>query len=394
MVDQLNVMGDVRPEDEPLPFLSNFQDIFLTIGLVIFLAGVSITMVLIGDDLVSDAKSAAFVVAGLSAVVLAIVWLLSQALVRKRRRILPGIVLNLTFLGLIFVIASNLYGGIYGENVLDDIENIGDRFENAEWAGQDLEDAEPTHEVLRDVAGKVRDTLPWSVKGFFLGMPVLMALAGFYYYRRFQLPFSSATFALAVIGVVLTLIFFAFPYDVFRFSPSIYFLSGLALLVAGVSFDMRDPERVTRWSGNGFWLHFFAAPMVLGGALMIASIGPAYDIPTMIEGDVEQFSNPFSVGQSIVTLIIIGIFAVISLLLNRRALVVAGLVSAGIAIGVIVRASGLGGAEVAAVTLMVLGGGILLLGLGWNAARRALLAVVPSGGFWDRVFPRVEEADG
>ena len=197
----------------------------------------------------------------------------------------------------------------------------------------------------------------------------------------------------AAVGLLFCEAFYLSPYDTIRFLPTVIFLSGLLLLIAGVLYDMRDPQRVTRWSGNGFWLHFFAAPLVLTGALTIAAQGFAFDFPAMEGNNIDFFAKRFSPRQSVITLIVIAVFAVISLLLNRRALLVAGLLSAGIAIGVIVKAIGLGGAEVAAVTLIVLGGGILLLGLGWHTARMALLTFVPNSGVWRRVFPR-ETIDG
>ncbi|WP_370337286.1 hypothetical protein [Parvularcula marina] len=388
MTDQLGIQGDVRPEDEPLPFLSNFQDIFLSIGLIIFLVGISILAVTIGESLITNSDTAPWVIAGLCGAVLAIVWVLSEVIVRKRRRILPGIILCVTFMWLIQAIGMNIYAGTFGERIEDDFDSI-------EWVDPDIDDSQVTHEALRKVAASARDTLPWSAKGFFLAMPVLMLAGAFIYYRRFQLPFSSAMVGLSTISVAFTFLLFAFPYDILRFLPLIGFLSGLAMLIGGIHFDMRDPERVTRWSGNGFWLHFFAAPMLLSSVLFISYFGISFSVPDMVAGDFEFWEkNPFTVQQSIVTLTIIGIFAVISLLLNRRALVVSGLVSAGIAIWIIVDATGLGGAQVAALTLILLGGGILFLGLGWNGARKVLLALVPSSGVWGRIFPRVDNVDG
>ncbi|MEM9233263.1 MAG: hypothetical protein AAGA69_03385 [Pseudomonadota bacterium] len=386
MTDQLGIQGDVRPGDEPLPFLSNFQDIFLSIGIVIFLSGMGILVGRLGAEIVPDAASMMATIAGLLFLMLVVVWILSEIIVRKRRRILPGIILCVTFLILTCAIFVNLYGAAVGENALDQLDQI-------EWTEPDVEDEDVTHEVLREVAGDAMAVLPWTVKGFLIAITAFMLASAFVYYRRFRLPFASAMVGLGVVGVIACILLLALPYDTIRFSPSIGLLSGLALLVAGVSYDMRDPERVTRWSGNGFWLHFVAAPLLLSSALTITTTGFAYDIPQMIQGDFDQWDNPFSVGQSVVTLVVIGVFAIISLLLNRRALVVAGLVSAGFAIAVIVNSSGLGEAEVAAVTLIALGGGILLLGLGWNAARKALLVFVPSGGFWGRIFPR-ETVDG
>lgn len=377
-----------RAEDEPLPFLSNFQDIFLSVGIIIFLVGISILTGSIGVRLADGAGSPFFVMAAISGAVLAVVWALSEVIVRRRRRILPGIILCIAFMGLSFSILTNVYTGIVGEDVME-------RLDDAEWVGpQEFPEGEEiTHESLRWATNTVRDALPAPVRFFIIIAPLFMLGAAFVYYRRFRLPFASATVGAAAVGLLFCEAFYLSPYDTIRFLPTVIFLSGLLLLIAGVLYDMRDPQRVTRWSGNGFWLHFFAAPLVLTGALTIAAQGFAFDFPAMEGNNIDFFAKRFSPRQSVITLIVIAVFAVISLLLNRRALLVAGLLSAGIAIGVIVKAIGLGGAEVAAVTLIVLGGGILLLGLGWHTARMALLTFVPNSGVWRRVFPR-ETIDG
>lgn len=386
------LQAEIDARDEPLPFLSNFQDIFLTTGLVIFLVGVGMSLTIVGRDFMTDARSSAFTVAGLSAVILLLVYWLSDVLVRKRRRILPGIVLNVSFLTLIFLIFGNLYGAILGENVIEDMKNVvwdENPFDPVAASGG-VTDAQ-----LRAVADAGRDALPWSVKGFFISAPLLILAAAFFYYRRFLLPFAAGTTGMAAVIALWAIAFVAFPYDVVRWSPTITFAQGLVLLIAAIGYDMRDPERETRFSGNGFWLNLFAAPLILNGALTIATIGFVYDI-SGLANDPEaaaQSVDPLSATQSLVTLGIIGLFAIISLLLNRRALLVAGLFSAGFAIWVLSRETGLGGLETTAVTLVVLGAGVLLLGIGWNAARRALLTFVPSGGVFGRIFPR-ETADG
>ncbi|WOI53534.1 hypothetical protein [Parvularcula sp. LCG005] len=376
------------PNDEPLPFLNNFQDVFLSIGVIVFLVGIMILMTMTSSSIANE-TSAITAMAVMCAVVLAIVWWLSEILVRRRRRILPGIVLFIAFVQLCIGLYGSGFALIFGEETVS-------QFENGEYPGFDesvFEGAEPTDKNFRAAANMAVAAIPLMAKIFMLGLPLATLLASYFYYRRFKLPFSVAGVATAAIGLLIVSLFFAFPYDVVRFAPVVLLSSGLALLVAGIVYDMKDPERVTRFSGNGFWLHLFAAPLTLWGAMTISTQGLIVDFPALAEGNFTDFKNPFTVQQSIVTLCIIAVFGVISLLLNRRALVVSGLVTAGIAIGVIVQATGIGGAGVAAVTMICLGGGILLLGIGWNAARRALLSMVPSAGIWGRVFPR-NEVDG
>lgn len=88
----------------------------------------------------------------------------------------------------------------------------------------------------------------------------------------------------------------------------------------------------------------------------------------------------------------IGVFAIVSLLINRRALIVAGLITAGVAIGVLVNQAGLGQAAVIAVTLLLLGGVVVLLGAAWTPVRRVLTAPFPNSGPLARIIPPANSA--
>ena len=378
-----------RASDEPLPFLSNFQDWFLSIGVIVFLTGLCVMAgsVLAGTDL--GARGTAWAVAGAALLVLFVVAGLSVILVRRRRRVLPGIVLCLAFLGAATIAFGGAYGGLVNVDAFD-----GDTWSGLEDVFADAEgEAVPTEALLRRTARAAVSAVPTPALILLVGLPLTGLLAALFYYRAFRLPFSSAMVAVSGLTVLWVIAFLALPYDVVRLTPLLTLLFGLALLAGGVAYDARDPTRVTRWSGNGFWLHFFAAPVVLWGALAVVRHGATYDVVGMANGDLEAWEGAFSVAQSVVTLLVIAGFALLSLLLNRRALVVSGLISAGTAIGVLLYQTGLGAGGVAAGTLILLGGGVLLLGIGWHGARMALLAPVPASGAWGWVFPRTD-ADG
>ncbi|MEM9422051.1 MAG: hypothetical protein AAF986_06070, partial [Pseudomonadota bacterium] len=312
------------PKDEPLPFLSNFQDIFLSIGVVILLVGIMIVSLMVGGNFQSmPLQPALLSAAGLTVSVLLLVWILSDVLVRKHRRILPGIILCMTFVGLSVLGFGFVYGAAANMDVLDAVD-----VESWDFTEGMSDNDQATDDTYRQIANSLRDAVPMVVKGFLVGAPLMGLFASFLFYRRFKLPFSSALVAVAACGLVIILIMLTSPYDAARFSPTIGLLAGLALLVAGVVYDMKDPARVSRFSGNGFWLHFFAAPVLLTNVLTITSVGFVYDFPALSSNIGGVFENQYSVGQSIVTLIVIAGFALISLLLNRRALIVSGLVSA------------------------------------------------------------------
>jgi hypothetical protein len=88
-----------------------------------------------------------------------------------------------------------------------------------------------------------------------------------------------------------------------------------------------------------------------------------------------------------VTLLVVFMLGFVSLLINRRVLIVSALVTTGVAIGIILNEFGLGAGALAAAVLIVLGGFVLILGAGWHSVRRALLGRVKPDGAWARIFP-------
>jgi hypothetical protein len=212
------------------------------------------------------------------------------------------------------------------------------------------------------------------------------------FYLRFRLPFSMglAGGGIAFFAIVSAFLFGGEP--TINYLPALYLTLGLLLFFAGVAFDARDPARVSRFSDNGFWLHFAAAPLVLGGAFGLvaqafgaqgaeAIAGPGRLVTTSAAGE------DTAVIQSALTLLVVIVLGFVSLLINRRVLIVSALLTTGVAIGVILNQFGLGAGALAASVLVVLGGFVLVLGAGWHSVRRGLLGWVKPDGGWARIFP-------
>jgi len=104
-----------------------------------------------------------------------------------------------------------------------------------------------------------------------------------------------------------------------------------------IVYDMRDPERVTRFSDNAFWLHLVSAPLIINGlglvlgALQVLRALPGFKLPF-------PMPIPFP-GEEWKVMVMIGLLTVIGLALNRRALVASSLGYAAMAIGLMVRNS-------------------------------------------------------
>lgn len=344
--------------EEDLRFIRNFHDVFLAIGIGIFAIGMAIGIGTYVADAGSPAQGA--VTTGmLTAGAAAIMWALGEIFARRRRLFLPAIATVLAFTAFIVVSAATLYFGILLGRGFD--QNVSDF-----------------------------SSMPPEMRIGILVAASMCAIAPLAFYLRFRLPFSlglaggGAAFFVIVIALV-----FAFE-QTLRMLPALYLVLGGLLFAAAVAFDARDPERTTRFSDNAFWLHFAAAPFILNGALGLVGqvfLGESGAALSPTVGLITAANGGAAAAQATVTLIVVGLLGFVSLLINRRVLIVSALLATGVAIGILMNAAGLGAGALAASTLIVLGAFVLMLGAGWHAVRRALLGWVRPDGIWARIFP-------
>lgn len=334
-------------DPENLRFLSNFNDVFLTIGIVIlmvglgFLSGISVFN-LVGPRLIDPeniaqaaalANSMKLVVILTPIPVLVGAWLLAEYFCGKRRLLLPSMALS----GIIVWAAAAVALGLFAP--VDQSESYAN---------------------------------PWSMlfgmsyAGFVGG--VIAAAAIFW---RFRLPFSLFLLAGGVAGLFYTAV--AQLAGIGQVGSGLAMLTiGVGTLAAAIAFDMKDPTRSTRSSDCAFWLHMAAAPqIILGmrGLLLGSGFAPA------------------SMTDATVMLIVLLAFALMSLALNRRALIVSGLVTFATSLWFLVNEFGGGGVNTLMLTALIIGGAIVLLGGGWRTARRAILKFFPQQGTLGRIFP-------
>ncbi|MEP1230183.1 MAG: hypothetical protein ABJG88_05865 [Litorimonas sp.] len=197
------------------------------------------------------------------------------------------------------------------------------------------------------------------------------------FYWRVRLPFCIALIAASALFLLFSLLA--------QFAPSltknnlgvILGLSGLVIFSAALAYDTNDQHRTTRFADNAFWLHFLAAPLIIHG---MAITGVALKTDKLF-GIVPIFSlDSF---DAIIVLLIISFLTLIGLAINRRALIVSALGYTGFAITSLFMAAGTGVGTSLIFTLIILGGVIVFLGVGWHEARKLMLAILPK---W-RIFP-------
>lgn len=342
-------------DPENLRFLSNFNDVFLTIGIVVlmtgmgFLSAISVINVL-GLNAISEPRSIFEARALADSIRLAIIlspipvivgaWLLAEYFCGKRRLLLPSMALSIAI--------------VWGSAVM--VAGVASFFIDPIETATRMERSFDPWEILTSIS--------------YLGFTAAAVAAGAIFYR-FRLPFSLFLLAGAVAGLFYT--------AVAQFGGIGQVGSGLAMLVVGlatlaaaIAFDMKDPTRSTRSSDHAFWLHMAAAPQIILGVRGLL-LGSGF--------------APASMAEATMMLFVLLAFAVLSLALNRRALIVSGLVTFATTLWVLVNEFGGGGVNTLMLTALIIGGAIVLLGGGWRTARRGLLKLFPHEGTIGRIFP-------
>lgn len=312
-----------RPEPadaEALRFVSGFADIFVTIGLALFLGA--------GAYLGGRSLAAGWTSAGVAAAA----WLLAEFFTRRRRMALPSIVLLVVFAFSSFVALAELLGAgpASGGGV-----RLG-------W--------------LRMWWLPGGDPLPLA--GAALGTVVATAL----HYWRFRVPITVAAGVAALALSVLLVLSAAAPELIGRIVNGVLLGLGLATFALAMAFDLRDPARVTRRTDIAFWLHLLASPLIVHSVFQALGAGGGQISPAV----------------SAVVLLVFAALGLVAVLVDRRALLVSGLVYAGLAFGSLFRQAGIVDRSLP-YTLLALGALVLLLSAGWAPLRRALLGLVPAG---------------
>ena len=303
---------DLSPGDEPFELFRGFNEIFIVIGLLILASGwVGVT----GATLTGRIVNVQTEIATSTTIAAVVIWALSEYFIRRRRMIAPAIALSVLF-------AVNAATGLNT------------------WFAQ------PFMVAQNDLSSL---TLPLA----------LTTIAVTLYWVRFRVPFAMALIALGIFA--LALLFGAIragtPADItdfFLLTASgpfawITLLVGLVVFGAAMHFDMTDPHRVTRRSAQGFWLHVVAAPALVNTIAL-----------SLLVKD--------STGANLVLAAVLLLFAVVAIVIDRRSFLIAAIIY-------IVTLSGtVFGGEGVAMTTLILGLFLVILGAFWARIRAALLS--------------------
>ncbi|MEN8893647.1 hypothetical protein [Planktotalea arctica] len=198
-----------------------------------------------------------------------------------------------------------------------------------------------------------------SMTGFSAGFATLLLAA---FYAMFRIPVTVFFIALGVfiaIGALFVKGGADAPgvSDLFMLTNDgpfaiITIILGLIGLTIALRFDMSDPHRVTRRASAGFWLHVIAAPAIVNTIAL-----------TLFEAG--------GVAGQIVLLTFLAAMAIFAMIIDRRSFLVAG-------IGYIVAIAIAFLEGNAAIVILILGLGLVVLGAKWEGLRARIMDALPA----------------
>jgi len=299
-------------DEESFRLLSGFNDIFVTIALVLLLAALAG----IGGEW--SAGLAGALVAGAS-------WGLAEYFTRRRRMALPSIILLLSFVG---GVAATMIG-----TLVDIDPDMGDR----------------ARAITVALIAAVTAAAAWG------------------HWLRFRVPITIAAGAIAVVGVGVALVLAANP-DLVHHVEYFVLAGGIGIFALAMWWDMSDRERKTRRADVAFWLHLAAAPMIAH---------PIFQLLGVMEGTIGS-------AQAVTVIALYIAFALVSLAIDRRALLVSSLAYVLFAMKALFDTFGAVSLNIA-LTGLVIGSALLLLSAFWHPVRRAVVGTL--GQLGDRLPP-------
>ena len=306
--------GTAIADDEHFRLVTGFNDIFVSIACLLFL----VSLAWIGTTTVTPWFGAILCVIA--------TWGLAEYFTRKRGMALPSIVLLLGFIGTVLATAGFLLVGPF-DNLLLQNDFVGTRND--------------ARTVTLCVATGIA------------------AIAALLHWRRFKVPITVAAGTATAVACVITLFAAVLPEESLWWMNIITFCGGLAVFVLAIRWDMSDRHRRTRRSDVGFWLHLVAAPLL---------VHPIFSY-------LDVFDSYITGWQAGGVLFLYVLIAIVSIVVDRRALMISALIYVVYAFTVLLEASGIGLSF--ALTGLTISSGLLLLTVFWHSCRKAVIKLVP-----------------
>lgn len=301
-----------RREDEQFRFITGFNDIFLAIGVGLFIAAAVMT-----------AQLFSFSLFGTTAAALAM-WLVSEILAVRMRRAIPSMMAAVAFVA--FAVAATI-------DLFPDPMRVGPALYAYLLAGS---------------------ACVWT------GL----------YFIRFRLPFSLFLVGGALVGLGFVIVVHAVIggpenleafFSVEKLTATYALASGLVVFIVAMWFDRKDPDRTTLNTDYAFWLHLLGAPLIVHALMYLAT---GRELGTIVSLQSALWVVGIFVALSIVALVI-----------DRRAILVAALAYLGGALWYLASRSQHAANNAELYSILLIAILVIGLGVGWHSIRRTLFRI-------------------
>ena len=179
------------------------------------------------------------------------------------------------------------------------------------------------------------------------------------HWARFRVPITLAAGAAALTAACAATITYLFP-PMLYYIDNIVLVFGLLIFGLAMYWDSKDTKRQTRSSDVAFWLHLISAPMI---------VHPIFTSLGVLDGN-----NGLVI--SLVVLALYVLLALISIAVDRRAIMVSALVYVIYTFSTLMETYGMVTYSFA-VTGLCIGSALLLLSAYWHGCRKQVLKVMP-----------------
>ena len=312
-----------RPDsgEEQFRFITGFNDIFLAIGVALFITAAALTANLFNFSPIGLAICAAAL------------WGLSEVLTARLRRAIPSMLAAAAFV--VFAV----------------------------WA---------TSGLAVDLFDTNKKHLNGAIQAYAIGTSA--TFWSLLYFVRFRLPFSIFLLAASIVwlGFVLSVHVVAGalsiddPWSLDRIPAYYALVSGLSVFAVAMMCDRVDPRRVSLKGDYGFWLHLLAAPLIVHAVMFLA---------TGLEfGGLDSGATMRS---ALLVVVLFGLLCAVALIVNRRAVLVAALTYLGGAVWYLMSQSDRTANNAELLSIMLISLFVIGLGVGWHAVRRRLIQIPP-----------------
>jgi hypothetical protein len=199
-----------------------------------------------------------------------------------------------------------------------------------------------------------------SSDAMFVAGSVMAATAAGLHWYRFRVPITMAAGTAAVIGFFIAALLVWVPETRNRI-PAIMFAGGLVVFALAMWWDSQDTARQSRQSDVAFWLHLLAAPLLVHP--VFAQIG--------------VFNGAMTTLQATVVIVLYVVIGLVSLGIDRRALMVSSLIYVLYTFSTLLKQFGVVSLGFA-ITALVIGATLLLLSAFWHPVRGFVVRFLPN----------------